>query len=88
MEKPNFHDSECPECGFSSMQKGDFSGSGKLGSAPGMAAIVDNPKHEQAFMGHDARHIGSDILEDFVEVRPAWPNPRHTAPELERAGNS
>ena len=27
MEKPNFHSFEYPECGFSSIQKADFSGS-------------------------------------------------------------
>ncbi len=51
-----------------------------------MAAAVDNPERQSAFMDM-MREIASDILEK-VGVRPAWPNPPYPAPEHERAGNS
>jgi hypothetical protein len=58
----------------------------RLGSIR-MAAIVDNPVRKQAFMD-TRRDFVSDILEEVVEVRPAWPDPPYPAPEHERAGNS
>ena len=34
------------------------------------------------------RDIVSDVLDEVVGVRPAWPNPPYPAPEHERAGNT
>ena len=73
-EAPNFHDFECPEC---AVRRGSIR----------MAAIVDNPERQQAFMDI-MRKIVSDILEEVVGVRPAWLNLPYPALELERAGNS
>jgi hypothetical protein len=58
----------------------------RFGSAHEMAAIVDNPEREQNFMDM-MRDFVSDIPEEIVGLRPAWPNPPYTAPEHEPAGN-
>jgi hypothetical protein len=73
-EKPNFHYFECPECGFSSIQKAVFYGSGMLGWL-----------HND---GHDRRQSSAPTLKEVVGNRPAWLNPPYPASEPERAGNS
>jgi hypothetical protein len=89
-EKPNLSLlSRSPECGFSSMQKPislALEGTVRLGSIR-MAAIVDKPERQHAFMDV-MRDFASEILKEVIGVRPAWPNPPHAAPEHERAGNS
>jgi len=73
-EKPNFDSFECPECGM------------PLGSRR-MAATVDNLGAPTGFMDM-MREFISDILEEVVGVRLAWPNSPYPAPEHERAGIS
>jgi hypothetical protein len=73
-EKPNFHSFEYPECAI------------PLGSI-GMAATVDNLGAPQTFMDV-MREFISDILEEVVGVRLAWPNSLYPAPKHERAGDS
>jgi len=50
-----------------------------------VAAIVGNPERQKGFMMRD---IGSDILKEVVELRPAWCNLLYPATKHGRAGNS